>query len=225
METTLTAVIPVKGNSSRLPSKNMLAFGDSNLLVHKIRQLKQVKGITDIIVSSDSKVMLEMAIDEGVKAMERPQMYADESVPFGAFLEYLAGVLPNEHIMWSCVTSPLVGPYLYEKAIALYFEKIQEGFDSLITVLPCKSYYMDDIGPINFEVGLKHQNSEYLKPIYHFTNGINICPKDKMAEWHYNYGIRPYRLEVNKCEAVDIDDIYDYIYAKALLTAKEQGRI
>lgn len=224
MGKTLTAIIPVKGNSSRLPNKNILPFGESNLLIHKIRQLKQVKGITEIVVSSDSQVMLEMAKDEGVTAMARPQKYADESVPFGMFLEYLAGVLPNEHVMWSCATSPLVEPYLYEKAIALYFDKIQEGFDSLITVLPCKSYYMDENGPINFEVGLKHQNSEYLKPIYHFTNGINICPKEKLAEWHYNYGAHPYRLEVNKREAADIDDIYDYVCAKAMLEIESEEK-
>lgn len=217
MGKTLTAIVPVKGNSSRLPNKNILPFGDSNLLIHKIRQLKQVEDITDIIVSSDSEEMLKMAKNEGVKVIERPKKYADESVPFGMFLEYLAEVLPNEHVMWSCVTSPLVGPDLYKRAITLYFEKIEMGFDSLITVLPCRSYYMDDNGPINFEVGLKHQNSEYLKPIYHFTNGINLCPRNQLKEWHYNYGPNPYRLEVNKKEAIDIDDMYDYIIAKAML--------
>ncbi len=216
MEKTITALIPVKANSSRLPEKNILPFGDSNLLLHKIGQLKQVKQITDIIVSSDSDEMLDMAAGAGVTAQKRPEQYANESVPFGMFLEWLAGVLPNEHIMWACVTSPLVEPYLYEKAINLYFQKLQEGYDSLITVLPCKSYYMDENGPLNFKVGLEHRNSEYLQPIYHFTNGINLCPVKKLAEWHYNYGPNPYRLEVNKREAADIDDVYDYVQALAM---------
>lgn len=216
MEKTITALIPVKANSSRLPEKNILPFGDSNLLLHKIGQLKQVKQVTDIIVSSDSDEMLDMAAGAGVTAQKRPEQYANESVPFGMFLEWLAGVLPNEHIMWACVTSPLVEPYLYEKAINLYFQKLQEGYDSLITVLPCKSYYMNENGPLNFKVGLEHRNSEYLQPIYHFTNGINLCPVKKLAEWHYNYGPNPYRLEVNKREAADIDDVYDYVQALAM---------
>lgn len=41
MEKTITAIVPVKGNSSRLPNKNILPFGDSNLLLHKIEQLKR----------------------------------------------------------------------------------------------------------------------------------------------------------------------------------------
>ena len=222
MEKTITAIVPVKGNSSRLPNKNILPFGDSNLLLHKIEQLKKVKGITNIIVSSDSDRLLQMAEDAGVQAWKRPQKYADESVPFGRFLDYLCEVLPNEHILWACVTSPLVEPELYEKAIQLYFEKLEEGFDSLITCLPCQSYYMDEKGPINFKMGLEHVNSEKLQPIYHFTNGINIAPKSKIAEWHYNYGPNAYRLMVNKRQAVDIDDIYDYECAKAMLNMENK---
>ncbi len=218
MGKTITAVIPVKGNSSRLPGKNILPFGRSNLLVHKIEQLKQVEGITDIIVSSDSDIMLEMAEKAGVKAMKRPDKYANESVPFGQFLDYLCEVMPNDHIMWACVTSPLVEPYLYRKAIKTYFEKLEEGYDSLVTLHPMQSFYLDKNGPINFETGLNHKNSEYLEPIYHFTNGIDLAPKEMIARWHYNYGPNPYKLMVNKREAVDIDDIYDYVQALAMLS-------
>ena len=38
----LTAVISVRAGSRRLPNKNILPFGGSNLLIHKIRQLKSV---------------------------------------------------------------------------------------------------------------------------------------------------------------------------------------
>ena len=119
--------------------------------------------------------------------------------------------------MWACATSPLVEPYLYKKAIKLYFEKLNEGYDSLIKCLPCQSFYLDEKGPINFCIGLEHKNSEQLPPIYHFTNGINLATKVRIAEWHYNYGPNAYRLLVNKREAADIDDIYDYVCAKAML--------
>lgn len=221
MSKTITAIVPVKGNSTRLPNKNILPFGNSNLLLHKLDQLKQVKEITDIVVSSDSDEMLEMAEKAGVTAMKRPEKYANESVPFGMFLEYICGVVPNDHIMWACVTSPLVEPYLYEKAIRTYFEKLEEGYDSLITCSPYQTYLMDENGPLNFKMGLEHKNSEQLPMLYHFTNGINLAPKDKIIEWHYNYGPKAYRLLVNKREAADIDDVYDYEIAKALYAMKD----
>ena len=58
MSNYFTAVIPVKKNSSRLPGKNLLPFGDENLLSRKIRQVKKSKIADRIIVSSDSLEML-----------------------------------------------------------------------------------------------------------------------------------------------------------------------
>jgi N-acylneuraminate cytidylyltransferase len=214
----LTAVIPVKKTSNRLPNKNILPFGDSNLLIHKIRQLKQVDELDRIVVSSDSDEMLDMALQEGVYTLKRPIQYANESVPFGEFISYLCDTLEGEHFMWACATSPLVEPELYSKACQLYFRKLKEGYDSLITVLKFQTYLLDEKGPMNFEIGLNHKNSEYL-PIYHiFTNGINIAPKHKMKEWRYNWGPKAYRMEVDKKVSIDIDDKYDYEIAKALFS-------
>lgn len=221
MNKTISAIVPVKGSSSRLPNKNILPFGDSNLLQHKIEQLKQVKGLHEIIVSSDSDEMLAIGEKCGVKAIKRPTQYADESVPFGMFLEYVCDIIDGDHLMWACATSPCVEPYLYEKAIKVYFEKLQEGYDSLITCAPYQTYLMDENGPLNFKMGLEHKNSEQLPMLYHFTNGIDLAPKDKVKEWHYNYGPKAYRLLVNKREAADIDDVYDYEMAKILYAMKD----
>ena len=221
MSNKITAVIPVKGNSTRLPNKNILPFGDSNLLLHKINQLKQVEGLHDIICSSDSDEMLQIAEDAGIKAIKRPTQYADESVPFGMFLEYVCDIVEGDHVMWACATSPCVEPYLYQKAIKTYFEKLQEGYDSLITCAPYQTYLMDENGPLNFKMGLEHKNSEQLPMLYHFTNGVNLAPTEKIREWHYNYGPKAYRLLINKREAADIDDVYDYEMAKALYALKD----
>lgn len=221
MDNKITAVIPVKGNSARLPDKNILPFGDSNLLLHKINQLKQVEGLYEIICSSDSDKMLEIAEKAGIKAIKRPTKYADESVPFGMFLEYVCDIVEGDHVMWACATSPCVEPYLYNKAIKTYFEKLKEGYDSLITCDPYKTYLMDEKGPLNFSMGLAHKNSEQLPMLYHFTNGINLAPTEKIREWHYNYGPNAYRLMINKREAADIDDVYDYEMAKALYAMKD----
>ncbi len=213
----LTAIIPVKKNSTRLPNKNILPFGKTNLLIHKIRQLKQVPTVDKIVVSTDSDEMLKMAADEGVIPMRRPQKYADESRPISEFVMYLGDVVEGDHFMWSCVTSPLVGAELYSKAIELYFEKLQEGYDSLVTVAPFKHYLMDENGPFNFSRGREHPNSQKLKKLYLFTNGIQLTPRTKYKEWGDRIGLKPYLMEVGKREAIDIDDVYDYRFALSML--------
>ena len=75
---TFTAVIPVRAGSRRLQNKNIAKFAGTNLLVNKIRQLRRVKNITNIVVSSDSIDMLKMAADEGVSTHQRELKYCDE---------------------------------------------------------------------------------------------------------------------------------------------------
>jgi CMP-N-acetylneuraminic acid synthetase len=56
-----TAIIPVRAGSRRLPNKNIMPFWGKNLLTYKIEQLLKVDEIENIVVSSDSDQMLEMA--------------------------------------------------------------------------------------------------------------------------------------------------------------------
>ena len=116
-------------------------------------------------------------------------------------------------MMWACVTSPLVEAALYQKAIDTYFEKLKEGYDSLVTVAPFKHYLMDDNGPFNFSRGREHPNSQNLQKLYLFTNGIQLTPREKYVEWGDRIGPKAYLMEVSKKEAIDIDDIYDYKFA------------
>ena len=213
----VTAIIPVKQNSGRLPNKNILPFGNTNMLIRKIRQLKAVKTVNKIVVSTDSDEMLQMAADEGVVPMKRPVQYANESLPISEFITYLADVVEGDHYMWSCVTSPLVDSEMYAKAIKLYFEKLNEGYDSLITVAPFQHYLMDETGPFNFSRGRKHPNSQNLQKLYLFTNGIQLTPREKYKEWGDRIGIKPFYMMIGKREAIDIDDIYDYKFALSML--------
>ena len=214
--TRIVAIIPVKKTSTRLPNKNILPFGDSNLLIHKIRQLKKVAKVSEIIVSTDSDEMIRMAEDEGVVGMKRPTQYADESLPISEFVTYLGKTIDCDHFMWSCVTSPLVDSDLYSKAIDTYLSKLDEGFDSLVTVLPFQHYLMDENGPFNFQRGRLHPNSQNLSKLYLFTNGIQLTPHDKYIEWGDRIGLHPYLMNVSKYESIDIDDQYDYDFAVSM---------
>lgn len=218
----VTAIIPVKGDSSRLPHKNRLPFANTNLLIHKIHQLKAVNGVDRIVVSSESDELLAMAEAEGVVAMKRPIQYANESLPICEFVSWLGKNLEGDHVLWACVTSPLVDAELYQKAIDLYYEKLKEGYDSLITVTPFKHYLMDENGPFNFSRGREHPNSQNLKKLYLFTNGIQLTPREKYVEWGDRIGPHAYYMEVGKREAIDIDDIYDYKFAISMFEENEK---
>ena len=217
---TVYAVIPVKKNSSRLPGKNILPFGNSTLLEHKISQLKKVIGIDEIIVSSDSDIMLEKAKNMSVRAIKRPIEFANESRPLSEFFEYIYNTINDKNgiLIWSCCTSPLFDETLMQNALNIYLNDIytSDEFDSLITVYKFKHYLMDKNGPLNYQLGENHSNSQDLSELSLFTNGILISKLSDVKKWKYNYGPNSYKFAVNQTQSIDIDTEEDYIFAKSL---------
>ena len=224
-EISLTAIIPVRGGSRRLPNKNILPFGDSNLLVHKIRQLKQVDGINTIVVSSDSDVMLEMANQEagggggGGGVYKSPLGKCDgRNKNFNDVFVNNCSSLDWDVIMWAPCVCPLTSIESYENAIKDFYKYVIEKkeFDSVISAKMFKEYLFDENKPLNFSPE-HHVPSQKLPQWKTIVNGFYIAPREKMIQWRYLYGQNPYLHILNKREAVDIDDQEDFEVAKALL--------
>jgi N-acylneuraminate cytidylyltransferase len=211
-----TAIIPVRAGSRRLKNKNVAPFGESNLLIEKIRQLKLVEHIDRIVVSSDSDLMLEMALSEGADTHKRMPEYCDEKTKsFGEVVAHICDSVEGEHIIWATCTSPLVLPENYLDAIEKYTSALENGHDSLISVEPFKRYIWDENGPLNYELGVKHVPSQELKQLYFVTDGILIAPRKKMIEWNYFHGTNPFKYALDKIHCIDIDDQLDLEVAKA----------
>lgn len=218
----VTAVIPVRAGSTRLKNKNVAPFAGTNLLLNKIEQLKKVREINRIVVTSDSDMMLKMAKEAGVETHKRALEFCDEKTKtFGEVVRHVAENIEGEHVLWATCTSPLVFPNTYSTAIKEYFNALQNGFDSLVAFEKIKRYLWDNQGPINYELGLKHVPSQQLPDLYIVTDGILLAPREKMIEWSYFHGRNPYKFIVDKRTAVDIDDGLDLAVARAWLDMDE----
>ena len=120
---TITAIIPVRAGSTRLKNKNVAPFAGTNLLINKINQIKQVKEVANIVVSSDSDMMLEMAKSAGAQTHKRALEYCDEKTKtFGEVVRHIAENVSGDDILWATCTSPLVFPKDYREAIEVYFK-------------------------------------------------------------------------------------------------------
>ncbi len=218
----VTAVIPVREGSRRLKNKNIAPFAGTNLLINKIEQLKKVPEIDNIVVSSDSELMLKMAESQGVMTHRRALEFCDEKTKtFGEVVAHICSSVPGDHIVWATCTAPLVFPKHYSEAINLYYEALNNGHDSLVSMEQFKRYLWDNNGPVNYELGLKHVPSQQLPPLYFCTDGILIAPREKMIEWNYFHGTNPYRYILDKRTSVDIDDGLDLACARAWLDMDE----
>lgn len=218
----ITAIIPVREGSRRLKNKNVAPFAGTNLLINKINQLKQVKELDQIVVSSDSDRMLAMAKAQGVQTHKRAIEYCDEKTKtFGEVVAHICENVTGDDILWATCTAPLVFPKHYSEAIGLYHQALADGYDSLVSMEIFRRYLWDDKGPVNYELGIKHVPSQQLPPLYFVTDGILLAPRTKMIEWKYFHGSNPYRYILDKRTSIDIDDGLDLACARAWLDMDE----
>lgn len=217
----ITAVIPARGGSRRLPDKNLAPFNGTTLLIHKIRQLKKVPQIDEIVVSSDCYKIIDSVQREGVTVHVRPPEYCDEkSQPWGEVVKHICENIDGEHIVWAHCTSPLVDEALYSKALKWYEKMAPKQCDSLMTIEEVRRYIFtscDGLLVPHYETGVKEVPSQELRPFYVSTWGIAIAPRLKMIEWKYQHGPYPYRMILDKRASVDVDDALDLACAEAWL--------
>lgn len=215
------AIIAARKGSRRLPNKHVIPFGDSNILVHKIRQLKDVAGISEIVVSSDSQEMLDMAKAEGVTTHVRAAEYCDEKTKnYGEVVAYLASQFKADSILWAPCVCPLVDAAIYTDAIKTYNELVidKKLYDGVISVKEFKEFLWDEHAPLNYGLGVKgHRQSQNLPDWHVVINAFFLAPRESMIDWQFHYGKNPYRFIIPKEKSVDIDDAVDFEIAKALL--------
>lgn len=219
---TMIAVVPAREYDAHMPGKNVLPFSDTNLLVHKIRQLKKIFAPANIHVSSESPEYLRFATDEGVAADIRPIELASPEASFGNLVHHVASSLTCEHILWASPTSPLVDENDFAVAIDLYFKIILKGYDSLITTNKLKRFLLDENGPLNFRFNIQERSTIKLPVLFEFVNGIVIAPRASMIKWHYNWGNLPYKLQLPPHKIVDICNEDEYNFAKFLVTQSDR---
>lgn len=219
----ITAVVPVRAGSRRLPGKNMASFLGKPLLQHKLDQLGQLFAKDQILVSSDSEQMLDLALENGVLVHERQSEFADdvEGKPLGETIAHIASFAGTEHVLWAQVTSPIVEAENYRDGVVRYFEGLNAGFDSLVSVQRVREYLRNEAGPLNYKIGNGHTPSQFLPDIWKITYGMVMAPRKSMMAWGYYYGNNPFLLEVDKFTAMDIDDHQDLVLAE--LVARHLG--
>lgn len=155
-----------------LKNKNVTPFSGINLLINKINQLRQVKEITNIVVSSDSELMIEMANSQGVTAHRRAVEFCDErSKTFGEGVCHICENVSGDDVLWAACTASLAFPKHYSEAIKPCYRALDDGYDSFVSMEAFKRYLWDDKGPVNYELNIKHDLLQQFSVLYFTTHG------------------------------------------------------
>lgn len=209
----ITAVIPVRKGSQRVKNKSLRPFGDTSLLAHKIKVLKQVALIDEIIVNTDSDEALAIAQELGVTGHRREDYYASSACSNSEFLEHL-GVVTETDVFAYC---PSTTPFISVETITACIEafKASTTHDCLATVNTVKEFMWLNDEPINYTRD-KQPNSQNLPDIYALNFGLNLISRENLIKNKNIVGLKPLFQETNEIEGLDIDTPLDFFIAEQL---------
>ena len=212
----IVAIIPIRKNSQRIKNKNFLNFfKGKSLLELKIEQLKKVKNIDEIVVSSDSELAKKISKRYDISFHAREKYFASSSCSGSKFFENLARCIDGDYLMYCPCTSPIIKQKTYNLFLNK-FESIKYKYDSLNTVSILKSFIWKDNKSLNYN-SIKAPNSQDLPNNYFsLTFGINIISRKNMIKFKNIVGKKPKFIVLNKLESTDINDKTDFKIAQML---------
>jgi CMP-N-acetylneuraminic acid synthetase len=220
MSAGITAVVAVRSGSQRIKDKNLQKIGSKTLLERKLEVLALLKAagfIEEIIVNSDSDLMLSIGEDYDCSIHKREEYYASSECTNSEFHKHIGEITNAEHIFLAPVCSPFISVKTHESAIKFYLEN---SYDSITSITEVKNHLWLDGYPLNYDLD-DVPNSQDLPEIFKLNYGITIAKRDVLRGMSRVVGDNPGFILTDEVESIDIDTPFDYAVAKAIYSDNE----
>ena len=213
MSNNVIAMVPVRAGSTRVTNKNTRPFGDTNLLQLKLKLLKKVDGITQIVVSTDCEMSADVARKEGATVQWRNEYYAGSSVNNDQHWLHIAETTPGDIVFLAQVTSPLLRVSSMQAALNSFLSL--DTHDSINSVSAEKKFLWKDEKPINYDINVTPKSQD-LPDIVSLNFAITIISRQTMIERKNVVGFKPMFIVLDKVESIDVDDLIDFKIAELM---------
>ena len=223
----IVALLPMKGHSERVPNKNIRDFCGKPLYHRIIESLLGSRHVDYVIINTDSREIAYDALNnfDQVKIIDRPKSIRGDFTPMNDIIAYDLTKVESEHFIQTHSTNPLLTTETIDKAIEYYFEKLG-SYSSLFSVTRHQTrLYWRDGSPVNHNPQ-ELLRTQDLEPVFEENSNIYIFSKTSFAQNNNNrIGVRPNMFEIDKSEAVDIDEEEDFKLAEMFfrLRRTEEG--
>jgi CMP-N-acetylneuraminic acid synthetase len=217
--------LPTRKGSQRVKQKNTRAFAgfQDGILEVKLRQLLQSKRLTRVVLSTndESSIIIAKKLDPGgekITVIERPEHLCLDSTVLADLIAYVPTIVEEEHIIWGHATTPFVDGAEYDKGIETYFSKLDEQYDSLISVMPFQNFLLDKNARVfNYDAGANRwPRTQDLPKLFEINHAMFITSRDTYISKGNRIGVKPYLFEQDKIKSFDIDWEDDFLIAEAI---------
>lgn len=215
----IVVLLPMKGNSERVPNKNLKLFNGKPLFYAIVDELIKSKYINKVIINTDSDLIAESAINaykDFVHIHKRPKNIQGDFVSMNKIIEYDLNNSDSDIYIQTHSTSPLLAIKNLDAAIDKMISNSTD-FDSIFSVTKIQTRFYDKNGaPFNHDPK-ELLRTQDLEPLYEENSGFYIFTKESFKNaGHKRIGLSPLMFEIDKIEAIDIDEPSDFIIAETL---------
>lgn len=224
-------IIPARGGSKGIPSKNIKELDGMPLIAYTIRAAIS-SNLTHVIVSTDSQTIADIAIRYGVNVpFLRPDNLATDTA--SSMPVAIHGLLEMEKlyecqydaVMLLQPTTPFRTTEDINSAISLLIEKDTDSVISVVDVggtHPARMKYLREgllIDP-PFCEEKENQNRQELEPMFIRNGAIYLSKRNVLLKGTYKGDSCAALIMPNK-RSVNIDTIFDFEYAEWLKTSNK----
>jgi len=218
----VTALVPMRHHSQRVPGKNYRLLDGKPLYQHIIATLQQVPEVEQIVVDTDSpEIIAGLKADfPAVIVLDRPAHLRADDISMNEILLYDISRVPAALYLQTHSTNPLLSAETLSRAIRTLL-KAMPGNDSLFSVTRHQArFYAHDGKPINHNPRELLQTQD-LNPVYEENSCIYIFPPETLQQNRTRIGQRPILFETDPEESLDIDEESDFRLVELALAARK----
>lgn len=222
----VTALVPMKGHSERIPNKNLREFHGRPLCLWILDTLAAAPEVTEVVVNTDSaEIARTVQAEHEVTLHERPEEIRGDFVSMNRVIEDdLSRLSGRDLFLQTHCTNPLLTPETVSRAVAELRERREAGeADSLFSVTRHQARFYDDGGE-----ALNHDPDELIRtqdlpPLYEENSCIYLFTRDSFRATSQRIGASPSLFEIPRLEAVDIDEPVDFLLAEELHRLRDEA--
>jgi len=227
--TKVVAMIPARLGSKRIPKKNIRLLNNVPLISYIIRAAKNSECFDDIYVNTESDIIGQIALKEGVKFYKRSEhLTTDDATNDDFTLDFMENV-ECDSVVQILATSPFITP---SEIREFTNDFLSEGYDTLISVNENKIECVYNSRAINFDQKKQSPPSQLLTPINAYACGLMAWSTENYKHNMSKYGCGYHGGDghigfhtLSGYSNIDIDNEEDFQLAEVVarhLDSKEQ---
>lgn len=215
----IIAVVPAKGTSSRIASKNQKLLDGVPLFFYSIKKLLKSSIIDEVWLDTESQDIMNIVSDTNCKILKRDSLLANNKTDGNKlFLNEVMNIEADIYIQ-VLATSPFIQLETIENGVKTLIDNLDK-YDSVVLVDKQSLYIWNDKGPI-YNIN-NIPNSNDLKPTTIETMGMYISTREAALKTKRRIGEKPFQLMATAEEAIDVNYPEEFKLANFIAAGKRE---